>query len=117
MSSHSDRIYEKIYLDIVSGELKPTQRLHIAELAKKYGVGLSPIRDGLAKLTATDLVIAFSQKGFRVAPISLEDLKDLYASRTIVELAALKLAIEKGDVNWEAELLASIHRLSQYEKQ
>lgn len=116
MASYSDKIYGMIYQDIVTAVLQPGQRLHIADLAKTYDVGLSPVRDALAKLTATDLVVAYSQKGFRVAAVSIEDLRDLYATRTAVEIAALKLAIEKGDIDWEAELMAASHRLSQYEK-
>lgn len=112
----TDTVYNQIYDDILTLRLKPGQRLHIAELAKHYGVGLSPVREALSRLTATDFVIATSQKGFRVAQTSQTDLEDLYATRVLIEENALKLAIEKGDETWEAGILAAYHRLSQYEK-
>lgn len=116
MESLTDTVYNLIYEDILMVRLKPGQRLHIAGLAKQYGVTLSPVREALSKLTATDFVIAAAQKGFRVADASQKDLKDLYATRTLIEESALKLAIEKGDETWEADILAAYHRLSQYEK-
>ncbi len=116
MTSRTDEVYQAIYEDIMKGTLYPDQKLHIAQLAEKFDVGLSPVREALSKLTATNLVIAMSQRGFKVAPISLADLNDIYATRTHIEKIALALSIEKGDANWEAELLAAFHRLSQIEK-
>ncbi|MCE5318726.1 MAG: FCD domain-containing protein [Parachlamydia sp.] len=116
MESLTDNVYNLIYEDILMVRLKPGQRLHIAGLAKQYGVGLSPVREALSRLTATDFVVATPQKGFRVAEASQKDLEDLYATRTAVEEIALKMAIEKGDESWEAGIMAAYHRLSQYEK-
>lgn len=116
MTSRSDEIYAHIYHEILDGTLKPGQRLHIQELAIKFGATLSPVREALGKLTATELVVAIAQKGFRVAPISLQDLEDIYHTRVAIESMALQLAIEKGDDAWEAALIAAFHRLEQFEK-
>jgi len=116
MTSRSDEIYTLIYNDILDCVLKPGQRLHIQELAEKYGATLSPVREALSKLTATELVVAIAQKGFRVAEISLDDLYDIYRTRVAIEQIALKLSIEQGDDSWEAELLKAYHRLEQFEK-
>lgn len=116
MDSLTDTVYKRIYENLLMVRLKPGQRLHIAGLAKQYGVSLSPAREALSKLTARDLVIATAQKGFRVAETSQKDLEDLYATRTLIEESALKLAIEQDDEKWEAEIMAAHHRLSQYEK-
>ncbi len=116
MSSCADKVYETIYEKILDGSFAPGERLHIAKLAHMFDVALSPVREALSRLTATDLVIAQSQRGFKVAPISIEDLKDIYATRTLIEQIALTRSIEQGDDNWEAGLLATFHRLSQIEK-
>ena len=112
-----DKIYAYIHEDIVSLRLKPGQRLHIADLAKQYGIGPGPVREALSRLSSTELVNTVSQKGFRVTPISRADLYDIYETRTQVEAIALSLAIEKGDDNWEADIISCYHLLSKYESE
>lgn len=115
MSSRTEKVYQQIYEDIISGQLKPGHKIHIADLTQKFGVGLSPVREALSMLTATDFVIAVPQKGFIVAPISVEDLNDIYETRTYVEQIALGLSIDKGNDEWEADSLSSFHKLYQFE--
>lgn len=115
MRSRSEKVYQCLYEEILNGDLAPNQKLHIAKLAKKYGVGLSSVREALSQLLATNLVHSSPQKGFKVVPISLEDLHDVYTTRSLVEQMALKRAIEQGDVEWEVNLVAAYHRLSTME--
>lgn len=110
-----DKIVESIQEDIISNQLLPEQRLHIAQLAEQYHVGTGPIREALSRLLTTELVTTISQKGFRVAPISSSDLRDLYKTRAHVEDIALRLAIEQGDDAWEANMMATYHRLAKFE--
>lgn len=116
MSSRTEIVYQQIYEEIITGELKPGQKILIANLAQKHDVGLSPIREALSMLTATDFVIALPQRGFIVAPISLEDLYDIYDTRSYIEQIALGLSIDKGSDQWEAEMVASFHKLYQFEQ-
>src|SRR5579862_4341509 len=115
MSILIDSIYEKIQEEIISGHLSPGQRLHISQLASKYQVGLSPIREVLSRLLATELVVAIRQKGFRVAEISQTDLNDLYKTRVHIESLALRLSIEWGNDEWEAGIISAYHRLAKFE--
>lgn len=110
-----DKIVELIQEDIVSGALEPGQRLHIAQLAEQFQVGPGPVREALSRLLATELVVAISQKGFRVAPISHADLIDIYTTRAQIEALALSLSIEHGDDEWEAKIIAAYHRLAKFE--
>ncbi len=57
-------------------------------------------------------MISEPQRGFRAAPISVADLKDLTMVRIEVESLCLKRAIEVGTVDWESRLVAAFHRLS-----
>ncbi len=117
MTTLIDSIYEKIYEEIVAGNLRPGQRLHIAQLAAHYQVGLSPIREALSRLLATELVTTISQKGFRVATVSLADLNDIYKTRAHIEALALRLSIEQGNDQWEADIVATYHRLAKFESE
>ncbi len=94
----------RLRTDIVSAELKPGIKLPFHQLTKQYGVGVSPLRDALSQLAGGGLVISESQKGFRVAPISRDDLKDVMDVRLRIERLALDLAIDRGDAAWDARV-------------
>jgi DNA-binding GntR family transcriptional regulator len=97
--------------DIIEVELDPGSKLPISLLAERYEVSPGAIREALSRLVAEGLVTAEDQRGFRVSPISADVLRDIMATRVLVECRALALAIERGDANWEAEVLAATHRL------
>ncbi len=98
--------------DILSGGLRPGERLRTKDLQARYGLGLSPLRESLQRLSAEGLVITDEQRGFSVAPVSLAELKDLTLARTSLESVMLPLATEQGDDEWEASIVAAFHRLS-----
>jgi len=115
--TYVDKLFESIREEILSNQLLPGQRLHIAQLAERYHIGPGPVREALSRLIATQLVVAISQKGFRVAPVSAEDLHDIYETRAHIEALAIRLAIESGDDAWEAHMMAAYHQLAKYESE
>ena len=98
--------------DILRGKLAPDEKLRVRELAGRYGIGASPMREALARLSGAGLVRLEGQKGFRVSPLNRADLIDITATRRIVESEALALAIGSADDDWEAEIVKSYHLLS-----
>jgi DNA-binding GntR family transcriptional regulator len=100
--------------DILGGEFTPSTRLRVDELKSRYGVGGSPMREALSRLVAEGLVNSLNQRGFRVAPISTEDLIDITQTRQAVEGAAIERAIRFGDDAWEGDLLGAFHRLEKF---
>ena len=110
------QVFRQIRTDIVTCRLMPNERLRVESLRKRYGVGGSPIREALMRLEAEGLVILEQNKGFRVSPASSEHLLDLMKTRVEIEGLALRWSIEKGGVDWEANLLAAYHRLSHQKK-
>jgi len=98
--------------DILTGGLSPGERLRTKALQSRYGLGLSPLRESLQRLSAEGLVVMDEQRGFSVAPVSLAELKDLTLARTALESAMLPLAMASGDAEWEALIVAAFHRLS-----
>ncbi len=105
-------VYEALRSDILFGRRLPSSRLQLNELAEQHGVSLSVVREAVTRLASEDLVEATPQRGFRVRSISLEHLRDLTWVRTQVETLALRQSIAKGDVTWEANLVAAHHRLA-----
>ena len=69
--------YHQLRADIIEGVLKPGEKLKTEHLKDRYNVGAATLREALALLTADALVISQHQRGFRVAPMSLTDFRDI----------------------------------------
>lgn len=110
-STLSSIALHRIREEIVRGDLTPSAKLRIKELTERYGIGPSPLREALSRLVGDGLVTVEEQKGFRVAPMSLDHMLDVAEARQIVEVEAFRLAMERGSDAWEAEILAALHRL------
>jgi DNA-binding GntR family transcriptional regulator len=106
----------RIRADIISCRLMPNARLRVEALRERYDMGNSPIREALMRLEAEGLVELEQNKGFRVSEVSRENLADLMLTRVEIEGIALRWSLEKGGVDWEADLLGSFHRLSRQSK-
>jgi len=110
--TQSDRMFETLRREILACRLLPGSKLRINDIAETSEVSLGAVREALSRLGADGLVIAESQKGYRVAPLSVEDLRDLTEARVEIEQIALARSIAHGDLDWETNLVAAWHRLS-----
>lgn len=97
--------------DIVQCVLMPGQRLKFEDLRTRYDAGIGSLREALLQLASEGLVIAESNRGFCVAPVSIADLEDLTNLRIELETKALTMSIEHGDDAWEAAIVAGLHML------
>lgn len=114
-STLSRTLYEQLRLEVLSGRLLPGARLRLDELRKQFGVSLSPLREALSRLAAEGFVVAESQRGFAVAPVSRAMFADVIGLRVELEGKALREAVAAGDENWEVGVLAALHRLKKVE--
>jgi GntR family carbon starvation induced transcriptional regulator len=105
-------VYERLRREIVRGILRPGERLRIEVLRERYGVGGSPIREALNRLSAEGLVTQEDQKGFQVLPISLDELNELARTRCWLNEIVLRESIANGDAAWEENIVLALHRLS-----
>ncbi|MFC7050171.1 GntR family transcriptional regulator [Emcibacter nanhaiensis] len=102
--------------DIIAGFLRPGEKLRVEHLKQKYGVSSGTLREALTMLIADKLVEVEGQRGFTVALVSAEDLKDLCHIRILLEKEAIRESIEHGDDEWEASVVSSYHILSRATK-
>jgi DNA-binding GntR family transcriptional regulator len=105
-----DEIEASLRKNITSGVFTPSSPLRMEPLKERYDVGFSPIREALSRILADGLVELEPNRGFRVAPLTREDLLDIATARIAVETAAVRRAIELGDDRWEAEVVGALHR-------
>jgi len=108
--------YRNLRRDIIEGRLAPGEKLRIEHIKDNYGVGAGTLREALSLLISDALVISQEQRGFRVAPMSLEDFGDITETRVMLECQALRQSLALGDDAWEADLLAAFHRLTKAEE-
>jgi GntR family carbon starvation induced transcriptional regulator len=113
--SQTSAAYARLRRDILSGRFQPDEKLKITDLATALEVSPGAIREALSRLVPEQLVISRDQKGFVVAPLSVEDLEDLTDLRCEIEAVALRRAVKRGGVGWESSILAAAHRLRRTE--
>lgn len=111
-----ERTHAQLREDILSGRLAPGEKLLIEHLKDRYEVGAGTLREALSRLVSESMVSAEGQRGFTVAPITLEDLMDLTNVRVRVETEALRTSIRNGDENWRRQLRAAYETLSALEQ-
>ncbi|WP_461638986.1 GntR family transcriptional regulator [Leucobacter sp. BZR 635] len=109
MSSH---VYQLISTDIMNGHWKPGTRLRPAELSEVYGASTTVVREVLVRLAAERITVSQPAKGFSVPALTVDEIKDLTLVRTHNDSLALRLAIERGDIGWETEIVTKHHILA-----
>ncbi len=113
--SIGDTAYRQIRGDIIFGRLMPGERLKLDQLRSRYGASVSTLREILNRLTSDGFVVAEGQRGFEVAPISKENLKEIAEMRQLLECHALEQSFAAGDIDWEGRVVAAHHKLHQME--
>ena len=108
----SETAYLAIRRDIIQGKLAAGQPLRMAELSARYAMGFSPLREALSRLQAERLVVAEALRGFKVAPLSVNEMQDAIETRILVESDALRLSIQHGDDDWSAAIVAALYALN-----
>jgi DNA-binding GntR family transcriptional regulator len=89
-----NEVFEAVRGDILSCTIMPGAELREAELAERYGVSKSPIRDAMRKLEFEGLVEIESRRGHRVRPISVKDAEDILDLRIILDVGAVAKVVE-----------------------
>jgi len=113
--TQAERAYRLLREDVVSGALRPGQKLKIEMLRDRYGIGAGPLREALARLSGDHLVTLLGQRGFIVAEMSVKDAREIGDLRKLLEAEALTQAIPAGDVAWEERVITTYHRLERLE--
>lgn len=111
-----EQTYAQLREDILSGRLAPGEKLLIEHLKDRYEVGAGTLREALSRLVSEAMVSAAGQRGFTVAPITLEDLMDLTHVRVRIETEALRTSIRQGDDSWRRRLRAAYEQVSALEQ-
>lgn len=97
---------------IVSGELPAGSRLRPADLAARWNVSPTPIREALLRLEAAGLVETVPHRGTSVTPLTRQRLHQLYELRVLLEPLALRKSLARREYVDVARLQASYDALA-----
>jgi DNA-binding GntR family transcriptional regulator len=101
---------------ILTGQLKPGNKLSDQDLAMELGVSRTPVRHALSRLAQDGLLDDGRGKGYHVADLDAKQVADLYALREVLEAHAVRLAAERATPSELQELervLTSLEKLSE----
>lgn len=101
-------VFETIRNAIISGALKPGERLMEVQMAESLGVSRTPVREAIRKLELEGLVIMLPRKGAFIADLSVKDLTEVLEIRASLEGLAAGLAatrINEAEIE-ELEVIA-----------
>lgn len=112
ISTQASSVYDRLQTDILTGKLKPGQKLRLKDLIEEYDTGNSPLREALNRLSANGMVVREENRGFRVPPASVDELMELTRTRCWLEEIALRESMANGDSDWEERIVLAFHWLA-----
>lgn len=90
--SRADQAYAVLRREIVACRLAPGARLTEAELTERFGIGKASLRIALQRLSQEGFVASIPRQGYRVVPVTLRDVEEVFALRLALEPLAAQLA-------------------------
>jgi DNA-binding GntR family transcriptional regulator len=95
--SLTGRVYKALKQRIVTCEFAPNARLSAKDLCAELGISHTPFREALNRLVLEGLVVTVPYRGYVVATLDLDDIRDLCELREMVEAEIAGLAARRGD--------------------
>lgn len=103
----SEQIYRALRSDIITCRLKPGAMIFEGDVARQYRVSRAPVREAIKRLAQEGLVESEPSLGHRVKPVTLQDVRELFKMRQILEVAAITEAVHLASEE-QLEQLASL---------
>lgn len=101
------RIAAALRAEIAKGALPPGTRIQEMEFTAAFDVSRHTLREAISLLVAEGLLTRASFKGVEVTKLSAEDVRDIYATRRLIELAAVDALADAAPAVWN-DILAAI---------
>jgi DNA-binding GntR family transcriptional regulator len=108
----ASRIADVLKRQIVTGQLRPGQKLVEKDLATACNVSRTPLREALARLVNEGLAVSISYRGIFVREVGRAELRDIYEFRIAVEGLAAFLAAERitpAQIGMLSDLVTAMH--------
>lgn len=100
----AEQVYAALSEEILEGDLVAGTALTELDLAARFSVSRTPVREALTRLSTEGLLVPLGSRGLMVRPISGNELTNVYELRVALELQAVKLAASRSDSKVFTEL-------------
>ena len=107
----SKHIRDELRTNMLVGRWAPGDRLQLNQISEQFNTSSTVVREALTRLAGERLVVLRPNRGFFVPTLSLDELRDITELRCVNEQFGVTLAIERGDLAWEGELIAAHHTM------
>jgi DNA-binding GntR family transcriptional regulator len=111
--TRSDWVLRRLRTAILIGEFPPGTKLRAEDLAARWHVSPTPLREAFQRLGGAQLLELLPQRGVRVADFTLDDAADLYALRLRLEPDALRESLRNSDDAHRREISDAFDRLAE----
>jgi len=108
----SQRVYQALKHDIITGQYQPGEALSEKALAKRYRGSRTPVREAAVRLQHEHLMRIVANRGYFVTQISIQWVNQIYEFRAAAEGASAELAAQK---NWDQASLEHLLQLANTE--
>ncbi len=103
-----NKVYHYVREQILRGEIGPQERLIEARIAKEIGTSRTPVREALHSLEREGLIESIPRVGYKVKPISDQEVAEICEIRCVIENLATRWAVEKAREKLTKELRKNI---------
>jgi DNA-binding GntR family transcriptional regulator len=92
----TETVVQYLRIQVIGGVLAPGQKLNEIELSSRLGISRPPLREAFRILENEYLVVGIPRKGCYVTEVSIEDCREIFQSREMIECYAVELLREKN---------------------
>ncbi|MBE9639920.1 GntR family transcriptional regulator [Salipiger mangrovisoli] len=92
----SEQVHETLSEMLLSGQLRPHDRISLRDLAEKLGVSMMPVREAVSRLAAGGALLVEPKRAVQVPLMSAEEFSDLTEMRVLTEAQAARLAAARA---------------------
>ena len=108
-ASLATQAYQRLRQEILNCSLSPGQIVSERELAQRYDVSKTPMREALAQAVHEGFIQRLPGRGYIVSPITIRDIRELFDLRLILECTAVERAAHSSN----AELVAKLKEMAE----
>jgi DNA-binding GntR family transcriptional regulator len=111
----NDQIVRAIKEEILNGQLEPGQKISIGELAQRWNVSTTPVRDAIRSLESAGFVHVSPRKSITIAQMDIKAFKDVFDLRIALECLAVEQSMDRiPQVKIEKTLDETLTALDRY---
>lgn len=106
--SATEQVFDALYSAVISVKLQPGAKVSEVDIAKQLGVSRQPVRDAFFRLSNLGFLSIRPQRATVITPISLRAVTDAVFTRTALEVACIRAAMERDSTHLAQSLQANL---------